>query len=176
MANVPIDPLAFSDKDISRFWRHIDVQGENECWNWLKSGASHGYGMFNFGGRATVKKLRAHRVAYSLASGEFPPEMVVRHICDNPKCCNPKHLELGTKAENSADMVQRGRSYKQPGRRLAKLNAQDVVNLRRRAKTGETVLSLATEYGIHERTARYAIMGKTWKSVNTLEEPRVWRP
>ena len=161
----------FSDSDILRFLKKVKVGDKEECWPWLAKSKSHyGYGLFSLGGRGSQILLRSHRVAYAIHHGYTPGDMVVMHTCDNPECCNPAHLGLGTFAENSADMRNKGRSHKYSEN--GRLSAKAVVDLRRRAKAGERVKALAEEYQVCERTARYAIQGRTWKSVNTLESPR----
>jgi hypothetical protein len=52
----------------------------------------------------------AHRLAWELANGPIPKGMQVLHRCDEPRCCNPDHLFLGTQAENMADMSRKGRA------------------------------------------------------------------
>jgi hypothetical protein len=51
-----------------------------------------------------------HRLAWELANGPIPDGMQVLHKCDNPRCCNPDHLFLGTQQVNMADMARKGRA------------------------------------------------------------------
>lgn len=90
-----------------RFWPKVDRRSENECWHW-KGSLSRGYGQMS-ASRRGLAPLRAHRVAYELANGPISDGLVVRHKCDNPKCVNPSHLEVGSQRENALDMVARGR-------------------------------------------------------------------
>lgn len=63
-----------------------------------------GYGRQYWNGKLD----RAHRVVYSEMYGEIPEGMVVRHTCNNPSCCEPSHLKLGTHKDNAADMIAAG--------------------------------------------------------------------
>jgi hypothetical protein len=74
------------------------------CWLWIGARHSMGYGKFD--------GEMAHRYAWQLVNGPIPDGLVVRHRCDVPLCVRPEHLELGTRADNSRDMVERGRSTK----------------------------------------------------------------
>ena len=86
------------------FWSKVDVG--LGCWEWSRERNDRGYGVtFVSSGRT----LYAHRVAYALTQGPIPAGMVVMHSCDNPPCCNPSHLNLGTHAENAQDMYHKGR-------------------------------------------------------------------
>lgn len=87
-----------------RFWDKVDKSGE--CWNWIATRSGNGYGSIKYLG----KDCGAHRVSWILASGEIPKGMFVLHRCDNPPCVNPKHLFLGTNADNMRDMQQKGRA------------------------------------------------------------------
>jgi len=90
---------------IERFWSKVDVRGRDECWEWQASG-SKGYGRLMMDGVT----WGAHRLAFTLVKGRIPDGMCVLHSCDNPPCCNPAHLFIGTHADNMRDMAKKGRS------------------------------------------------------------------
>ncbi len=91
-----------------RFWRCVDVDNDQEkCWPWTRGRDKDGYGKFQLPTADGQRHLRAHRYAFFLERGEWPPQ--VRHSCDNPRCCNPRHLVGGTAKDNAADAIRRGR-------------------------------------------------------------------
>ena len=94
-----------------RFWSKVDQRGPDECWPWTAS-TNGGYGAFGakLFGEKKMRVHRAHRVAFFLATGVAPDDLVVCHSCDNPPCCNPAHLWLGTQADNNRDMSIKGRN------------------------------------------------------------------
>lgn len=69
----------------------------------------NGYGYAQIG----RKWMRAHRIAYAAFNGSIPEGLCVMHTCDNPPCCNPAHLKVGTQKENVADMIRKGRGKSQ---------------------------------------------------------------
>ena len=85
------------------FWSNIDKSVD--CWNWTRSKKGKGYGCAWYEG----KSWKANRLAWTLVNGPIPKGMDVLHKCDNPLCCNPGHLFLGTQSDNCKDMIAKGR-------------------------------------------------------------------
>lgn len=92
-----------------RFWSKVEVtENPDDCWNWkAKAKSGHGYGIFNLGDHQS----NAHRVSWMLSNGPIPDGLFVCHKCDNPRCCNPNHLFLGTPKDNTDDMNRKGRGW-----------------------------------------------------------------
>jgi hypothetical protein len=78
-----------------------------ECWEWKLSRHDKGYGIICVNSNGSCK--RVHRVSYESYIGPIPKGMMVCHTCDNPPCCNPAHLWLGTNQDNVSDMISKGR-------------------------------------------------------------------
>lgn len=95
--------------EVERFWAKVDRKGPNDCWEWTRAKLPKGYGQCGWRG----KTMQAHRLAYMLSNPQdIPDGLLVLHTCDNPPCCNPQHLRLGTAQDNSADMVNKSRQYR----------------------------------------------------------------
>jgi hypothetical protein len=81
--------------DPQKFWDKID-RGADGCWQWTGCTNNDGYGFVFVNG----KSCGAHRVAYQLANGPIPDGLEIDHLCKNPGCCNPAHLDAVTHQEN----------------------------------------------------------------------------
>lgn len=96
-----------------RFRDSIDwSRGQTSCWPYKGAKSVFGHGRMKIGGRL----YSPHRVAYTLSNGPIPADRIVMHTCDNPACCNPAHLRLGTMRDNARDMAAKGRCPSQNGR------------------------------------------------------------
>lgn len=139
------------------------------CWLWKGRRNHNGYGALTHNNT----KWLAHRLAWVLANGvTLEKGVVVRHKCDNPQCVNPAHLCLGNQLNNVHDMVSRKRqnffgrrNHRQIGERnpAAKLTAEQVIEIRHRRQQGETLLALATEFGISKSYVGNLAAGRKWQ-------------
>lgn len=123
------------------------------CWEWQRHRDPAGYGTISVNRR----RYRAHRLAYEFRVGSIPDGVQVLHRCDNPPCCNPDHLFLGTALDNMMDMTAKGRRATTPtgdAHWRTKLPDEVVRQLRARAATGERlpVYRLANELGVAAST------------------------
>lgn len=105
-----------ADSAVERFWRHVQVTDESQCWLWTASTAGptgFKYGQFaigRFGGRrGPVVTIRAHRFSYILTHGRLSRDLFICHRCDTPACVNPAHLFAGSALDNFNDMRSKGR-------------------------------------------------------------------
>lgn len=102
---------------IDRFESHI-YKSIDGCWYWTSVIGWGGYGLFQH----KHKTQSAHRAAYTLYKGKIPDGLQVCHECDNPPCCNPHHLWLGTSSDNAKDAFHKGRRKQPQPKRLQKKN------------------------------------------------------
>jgi len=91
---------------LERLLDKVIVNEITDCWEFQGGKNNIGYGMIRDG-----KKMRtSHRVSYEEHKGPIPHGLCVMHSCDNPICCNPSHLSVGTHKQNTRDMMNKGRS------------------------------------------------------------------
>jgi hypothetical protein len=109
--------VLFKSSIADRLDEHIDKSGgADACWPWTDAASFHrGYGMFRIGWKK--KLMPAHRAVYQVVHGvTLKSDDVIMHSCDNPPCCNPAHLSLGTHKTNMHDMISKGRAGWQKAR------------------------------------------------------------
>lgn len=160
--------ILFSDTNkltrvTAKFWRYVNIAGENECWEWLGSLNEKGYGKISVGRKF---ELRAHRLSYSLSINKpMSSNLCVLHSCDNPMCVNPKHLSEGTHADNTKDCVNKGRNSPPPvsygenhhNTKITNEEFQNIQNDNRKYKL------IAKEYNLCEETVGRIKRNQTWK-------------
>lgn len=141
-----------------RFWARVDKT--DGCWLWTGGKLHFGYGAYWVNGR----NERAHRALWESMNGPIPEGKILRHNCDVPACVNPKHLSLGTYADNMQDKSQRGRCNAASGERHghARLTNEDVLKIRQAIANGVQQKVLAKEYGVHLNTIGRISTGKHW--------------
>lgn len=150
----------------TRFWSHVERGDTGECWPWLGARNRAGYGWFNFLGRP----MNASRAAYILTHGKISGGLLVCHKCDNPPCCNPAHLWLGTDADNAKDRDQKGRT-RQGEPKLgeqhsqAKLTRAVVLEI---VQSSEPDLALGRKYGVSAAAIYNIRHGKAWTHVTGI--------
>lgn len=186
-----------SEADRERFWSKVNKDGPTQphmttpCWVWTAGCFANRYGAAFMDGRT----VRAHRVAVMLTSGPIPDGLHVCHRCDNPPCCNPDHLFLGTAQDNMADRSRKGRtasgdrngSRTRPDRRprgdrntsrskpellrrgenhgRARLTEANVIDVRARHARGERIIDLAREFSVNKSAIFNIVYRRTWKHV-----------
>ena len=128
------------------------------CVEWCGGRQARGYGYVMLDG----KRLSTHRLSYELKNGPIPEAMCVCHRCDNPPCCNPDHLFLGTNADNTADKVAKGRCAKGESHGCAKLGEKEVLEIRRLLVEGVSQYKVAAAFGISRMQVRRIMTGKSW--------------
>lgn len=149
-----------------RFWIHVTILGEDDCWNWNGSKDKDGYG--------NVWKndisLKAHRVSFFLANGYLPDNLVL-HSCDNRACVNPKHLHSGSQSQNIKECLDRGRWRGFPNGSVGKNNGHskvtedDVVRIRQIYSEGKlTMKQIGSMFGLSQ-SGVFNVIRRRWKHV-----------
>jgi hypothetical protein len=153
---------------------NIIIDPETGCHNWKGSCSPKGYAQLVLYVRNTkighnsyrsINELyRVNRIAYAIAHpSENIDHRVIRHTCDNPKCCNPDHLLSGTQSENILDKIKRGRQASGSNIASSKLTEDKVKELRKDRVAGMTYKKLAIKYGVTYNAVYSVINGLTWK-------------
>ena len=156
-----------------RFWDKVAIGEPHECWEWQAGKDAQRYGRINI----DKHNLKAHRVAWLLTFGTIPNGLCCCHHCDNPGCCNPYHLFLGTIADNNADCVgknRRGHHTKNRGSNNghSTLMESDVLKIRALLQGGTMQTVIACLYDVNISAISNIYTGRTWawlKEADILE-------
>jgi hypothetical protein len=152
------------------FWARTVPGGD--CLEWAgrmlppkAQGAAKGYGLLRWQGRRQV----AHRVSWQITHGPIPMGMQVCHHCDNPPCVNPKHLFLGTNADNQEDRRVKGaaaRSARRRAQRAQKLSIEDAREIRALLALRQSKKSVARLYSVCPQMILRISRGQAWREVD----------
>jgi hypothetical protein len=145
--------------DEPRFWKKVAKGADDDCWEWKTTKSPDGYGHFHHDGG---KLINSHRFAYMICRGEIPPGKIICHECDNPGCCNPRHLYVGTHEDNMRDRQMKGRTARGERHGMSRLTAADVRMMR---LSPASVPDIARTLGIGETTVRDIRARRTWAGV-----------
>ena len=133
--------------------------GRRGCW--IYPGPKHHFGYALHCDKG-VQKV-AHRVAFEISNGPIPPGLLVCHHCDNPPCCNPAHLFLGTAADNTRDAMSKGRLQLGEASPNAKLTSDAVRRIRKDPRWHKVI---AAEYGVDKSLISRIKRREGWKHVD----------
>ena len=141
-------PEIWTQDHIDRFWSKVGFTANpNCCWEWHGGITGRGYGAYSYSHSVSYP---AHRIAFFLENKIDPKDLVVRHKCDNTKCCNPNHLEAGTHSQNTQDMLARKRHNTPIGldHGNSRLSDDDVRDIRLAKRIGESSKGIAAKFSI----------------------------
>lgn len=137
------------------------------CLLWAGALTEKGYGEIHIRVDGRRKKRRVHRVTWEEVFGPILSDLIVCHTCDTPNCRELDHLFLGTEADNSADMVAKGRQW-HPHGVLAKSSVLTDDKARAIFAAGGSQRAIAKRYGIGKSTVGAIKRGEAWRHVTGL--------
>jgi hypothetical protein len=147
--------------------------GPEGCWPWMGQRSAKGYGIICQGNLVPV---RVHRLIWGIANGHAPGDLLIRHSCDNPPCCNEAHLLDGTPADNTGDMMERSRhrsrAIKGEASPTARLTDAQIAEIRSRRAGGERLGPLAQEFGVSLGYVDKIVSGRVRKAAPELHGER----
>jgi hypothetical protein len=163
--------LILTPREARNFWRHVSKEGNRGCWLWTGAARSDGYGVIRLRGQTAS----VHRVSFDLSGGETTSEKpCVLHKCDIKRCLRPSHLFAGSKADNTKDMVAKGRhgstlypeNHRGENNGNVELTEKTAIEIRSRyAAGGVSYADLGSEYGVTKTHIWRIVRRKAWSHV-----------
>lgn len=161
---IVIDPQSINiseyDMQVIKFWGHVLIANDDECWKWVGTINKCGYGHIYFNG--VLEK--AHRVSWKLTRGEIENNLFVCHSCDNPFCVNPNHLFLGSQKDNMRDMAKKGRGARQRSgakHPAAKYTQEDYDTVYRLRDTGMSYGKISKQVGMSDSHVAHILKNRS---------------
>lgn len=154
-----------------KFLSYVDMgDGSLEkCWLWTGGKTPKGYGVL---WESKKKSIRAHRFSIEAYSGRPSGEMVL-HLCDNPSCVNPKHLQNGNHGENMRQMKDRKRAAREERHHKAKLSFNEVIAIHALHKDGYSTYELAEMFHMSQPTIGQIVTGDLWPDAQTISDAMI---
>ena len=147
------------NKYLYKLLNNVIINDETGCWEWQGATLRGGYGNLRVDG----KNCQTHRLSYEFYVGDIPKGMLVCHHCDNPSCCNPEHLFLGTYLDNAKDRNNKDRQAKGETCAQSKLTEQDVLKIRALWDAGNiSMRKIAKRYNMAYSQINSILHRKTW--------------
>ena len=149
--------------DTNRFWSKVSYPGnDQDCWEWIAYRDKDGYGIFD--------NKRSHRLSWEFYNGDIPNNLHVCHECDNPPCCNPDHLFLGTALENNQDRTNKGRQCKGSNSHFAKTTEitikQILVDIGNNKY--QNLEQIKKDYNVNSKILRGIFRRELWKHITDI--------
>lgn len=164
MLNTPVLIPPPAEKSVARFLSHLKPAPEDgDCWEWQGYRDGRGYGRFQAFGRVYL----AHRIAIAWIGKVDPGQNLVCHRCDNPPCCNPSHLFVGSHADNAADASAKGRVVPSRGEASGKAKLTAVQAAEILQDKFSTNAELARKYGVTASHISHMKSGVRWAHVSS---------
>ena len=150
------------------FWLRVDKTDSDACWNWKNYCNKSGYGCLKYQGKVCL----AHRVAAYLtgklstiaAPKDLTSNQFILHTCDNPACCNPAHLNVGSYSQNQKEAYERGLRQQPKGadHANAKQSWGNVSEIRRLHALGTPQQDLANRFNTSQNAIHNIVKHKTY--------------
>lgn len=160
-------PINLSETNINRFWSKVGFTANpNCCWEYNGTVNERGYGYIDLIHEDKRQKFKAHRLSYFLTNKKDPVGYVVMHNCDNRKCCNPNHLELGSDKNNLEDCKKKGRNNIGEKNGQAVRTKEQVLEIRKLFSDG--IMSrheIANKFKIPYNSVVSIILRRDWKHI-----------